>query len=192
MRGKRQPSLLGFGKLDEKEFGGSRLRGNPREQRPIAVKRPMHLVMRSTLARGERSFLRKQNARRIETLVRKLGKEKGVNVYRFANSGNHLHFVVLPSSRPAFRAYVRAVSGLIARISLGVERGTPKGLKFWDARPYTRIVEWGRDFKSVCDYVLQNTLEAIGFIAYQPRENRKERKTRKRGPPRSRRSPYPI
>jgi len=174
MRAKRQPSLPGFGKFEIKEFGGSYLKGNAREERPISAKRPMHLVMRSTLARGERSFLNKSKARQIESLVHKLAKEKGVKVYRFANSGNHLHFLLLPSSREAFHSYIRAISGLIARISLGVERGKALGLKFWDARPYTKIIEWGREFRSVCNYVLQNTLEAIGFIAYQPRGRKKQ------------------
>jgi hypothetical protein len=45
----------GFGQLGVKKFGGSSLRGNAREQRPIAVKRPIHLVMKSSLARGEQS-----------------------------------------------------------------------------------------------------------------------------------------
>jgi REP element-mobilizing transposase RayT len=184
MRSKQQPRLPGFGKLDVIEFGGSLLKGNPRERRPISIKQPMHLVMRSELACGDRSFLKKSNARRIEPLVRRLAKEKGVKLYRFANSGNHLHFLVLPSSKKAFYAYIRAISGLIARISLGVERGKAKGLKFWDARPYTKIVEWGREFRSVCNYILRNTLEAVGFIPYQPRRGHGTRKaSRKRGPP---------
>lgn len=28
----------------------------------------------------------------------------------------------------------------------------------WDAKPFTRIVEWGRDFVGVCAYILQYTL----------------------------------
>jgi REP element-mobilizing transposase RayT len=170
VRSKKQEYLPGFSQLGVKEFGGTALRGNAREARPISIKKPMHLVMRSTLATGERSFLRAKRARKIENLVHKLGKEMGVKVYRFANSGNHLHFIVLPSSRKAFAAYIRAISGLIARLSLGVERGRAKGVKFWDAKPYTKIIEWGREFKFVCNYLLQNTLEALGFIPYKPRK----------------------
>ena len=165
----RQGLLPGFGKLSKKDFGGALLKGNPRECRPISAKRPIHLVMRSSLAKGELSFLRPKRAKIIETLVRRLARERGVRIYRYANSGNHLHLVLLPRSRTAFVSYIRAVSGLIARITLEVERGRALGVKFWDARPYTRIVEWGREFKAVCAYVLQNTLEATGFIAYQPR-----------------------
>ncbi len=158
-----------FDKEFKKDFGGSLLRGNAREARPISLKRPMHLVMRSSLARGELSFLHRNRSKKIETIVRRTASSKGVKVYRFANSGNHLHLIVLPSSRKDFNAFIRSVSGLIARITLGVERGSAKALRFWDARPFTRIIEWGRDYKRACKYVLQNTLEALGFIPYQKR-----------------------
>jgi REP element-mobilizing transposase RayT len=170
MSSKRQPHLPGFGKLSIKEFGGTSLKGNPREARPLSTKRPVHLVMRSSLAKGDRSLLKRGRSQEIEKLVRSLAKAKGVKLYRFANSGNHLHFLMLPSSRRAFQAYIRAISGVIARMSLGVERGRAKGIRFWDARPFTRIVEWGREFKTVSAYVIQNTLEAIGFIPYQTRK----------------------
>ena len=172
MRLRKQPYLPGFKGLEKKEFGGTKLRGNAREQRPIAVKRTMHLVMRSSLATGERSFLRAKRARRIHELVNRLGRKHGVRVYRFANVGNHLHLLVMPKSREAFKAYVRAISGIIARLTMEAQRGHALGKKFWDARPFTRIVEWGRDFKIACQYVLQNRLEALGFIPYQPRKNK--------------------
>jgi REP element-mobilizing transposase RayT len=166
-----QIALPGFQFSSAKTFGGSTLKGNAREQRPISVKRPMHVVMRSSLATNEHSFLKPQRARRIETLVRRIGKAKGVKVYRYANAGNHLHLVVLPRSRESFHAFTRAISGVIARLTLGVERGRAQGKKFWDAKPFTRILEWGRDFKTTVSYVLQNKLEALGFIPYQKRSS---------------------
>jgi hypothetical protein len=164
-----QPQLPGFDGLKAKEFGGNQKSGNPREQRPIAQKRPLHLVMRSSHARGAQSFLIPQRARQIEKIARDLGREKQVRLYRLANAGNHLHLVVFPKSRKAFNAYIKALTGLIARITLGAERGKAKGLKFWDARPYTRIIEWGKDYRGVLNYLFRNTLEALGFTPYQPR-----------------------
>ena len=175
MRSSQQFIFSGFEKLKIKDFGGALIKGNPREARPVSTKRPMHLVMRSTLARGERSFLRPARAKQIKDLVQRTSQRHGVKVYRFANSGNHLHLVIKPVSKRAFQTYIRAISGLIARITLGAEKGKAKGLKFWDARPFTRIVEWGQDYQNVCNYVLQNTVEAIGFIAYQPRGRKKAR-----------------
>ena len=179
MRVRKQHYLPGFDQLGlgEKEFGGSeRLKkAHAREKRPISIKRPLHLVMHSTLATGERSFLRAKRARKIEELVHRLGREKGVKIYRFANSGNHLHFIVLPKSRNAFKAYIKAISGIIARFTLGAERGSAQSVRFWDAKPYTKIIEWGREYKTVCNYLLRNTLEALGFIAYTPRRRASQR-----------------
>ena len=166
MKRKKQHYFQGFDKLGIKEFGGSLLKkGNPREARPISIKKPIHLVLKSSLATGELSFLRTCRVDRIEKLVSRIGKIQGVKVYRYANSGNHLHLVVLPRSKVAFRSFLRAIAGLIARVTLGAERGKAKGIKFWDARPFTRIIEWGKEFDIVSRYVQQNILEAIGFIA---------------------------
>lgn len=172
VRSPKQAYLIGFDGLGAKTFGGSTIKGNPRDARPISTKNPMHLVMRSSHATGTRSFLKGARVRQIETLVYRLGKQTGVRVYRYANSGNHLHLVVLPRSRRAFHAYLRAISGLIARITLGAERGSAADVQFWDARPFTRILQWGKDFQNACRYVLQNTLEAIGFLPYQPRKSK--------------------
>ncbi len=164
--------LPGFDGLKIKSFGGSLLKGNPRDARPISTKRPIHLVMRSSLARGRRSFLSPAIAQRIQRLVYRLARNRGITIYRFANSGNHLHIIARTPSRESYRGYVRALSGIIARITLGVERGKSKGLRFWDARPFTRIIEWGREYKIASKYVTQNLLEALGFIPYQERKDR--------------------
>lgn len=42
---------------------------------------------------------------------------------------------------------------------------------FWEFRPFSRIVSWGRDFKNCVQYLKQNVLEAVGFAAYKPRKN---------------------
>jgi hypothetical protein len=172
-RGPQQPYFEALQGLKEKSFGGSLIKGNAREARPISVKRPMHLVMRSTRAKGEHSLLARRM--RIERAIRKVGKLTGVKVYRYANSGNHLHLVILPRSRPAYHAFIRAISGIVARIALGVERGRPGAHDtrgFWDALPFTKIIEWGRQFANAHWYVLQNKLEAEGFTDYRPRKRK--------------------
>ncbi len=42
---------------------------------------------------------------------------------------------------------------------------------FWQFRPFSRVVSWGRNFKSCARYIKQNVLEAYGFIKYEPRKN---------------------
>jgi REP element-mobilizing transposase RayT len=194
---RKQEFLPGFEFVGDKEFGGShrkgvRVTGNPKSARPFSTKRALHLVMRSKHAVGERSFLRAKFHGRIERVIRSLAAAKGIKVYRLAINGNHIHILLQATSRHAFPQYVRGISGIIARIVLGTERGTagaPKRTKsegagtesvfapslpdrFWDARPYTRIVEWGRAFRSAAKYVVQNFLEAHGFIPYHPRKHK--------------------
>jgi REP element-mobilizing transposase RayT len=177
----KREKQLGFEILEGKNvkhFGGSYLKNsNPKTPRPISIKKSMHLVMRSSYAKGEYSFLKR--AKKIQDIINTQGKAFGVKVYRQANGGNHLHLVILPRSRQAFNGFIRAISGLIARCVLDVERGrsffksdgkNPAG--FWDKRPFTRIIEWGREFKTVSTYLVQNTLEALGFIPYQPRKQK--------------------
>jgi REP element-mobilizing transposase RayT len=163
---------LGFEILNKKSmkyFGGAFLKNsNPKEKRPISTKKTMHLVVRSTMAKGSMSLLR--NNKKVSEIVYKQAKFCGVKIYKFANAGNHLHLIILPSSRTAFMRFIRSMTGLIARYILKAQKGSAKSVQFWDKRPFTRILEWGKDFKITSDYLLQNTLEAYGFIPYQPRK----------------------
>lgn len=190
-----QPQIPGLSLKRQLTFGGSDLTSHPKEQRAIPLDRPIHLVMRSLYAKGPRSFLRKDLAESIFAIIERQARRFNVKLYRYANAGNHLHMVVKPSSRRGYKGFIRSISGLMARLVLKVERGLSlntiaqgskkqrvndknfnsskdaavKKNRFWQSRPFTRILSWGRDFKGVSDYLMQNTLEAIGFIAYKPR-----------------------
>lgn len=52
-----------------------------------------------------------------------------------------------------------------------------KSNKFWQTRIYSRLMSWGRDFKNVKKYILQNTLEALGILPYTPRAKGTRSKT---------------
>lgn len=79
--------------------------------------------MRSSHARGKLSFLSQSRAKGIKELIDRTARAKGVRVYRYANSGNHLHLIILPRSRQAYFSFIRAISGLIARLTLGAHSG---------------------------------------------------------------------
>lgn len=145
-------------------FGGQIYAGNPKHKRPFYSKLALHLVLRSSLAKGRNSMLHDRNRDRIKWLIRKQAKRFGVELYRYANSGNHLHLLVKPSrERAGLQAFLRAVSGLIARTVLQAERGSAKGKKFWDARPFSRVVSWGKAFDRCARYIERNVFEALGF-----------------------------
>lgn len=116
------------------------------------------------MARGERSMRHKRNRKVVDGIVRRQASLWGIRIYKYANVGNHLHLLLRPRSRRRYKGFVRAVSGLIARTILRAQRGKAKGIKFWQARPYTRIVRWGQDFVRSKRYVELNIKEAMGFL----------------------------
>jgi REP element-mobilizing transposase RayT len=220
----RQLRMEGASFRTQKSFGGvlspvsgKEWKSNPKTARPVAVRQAMHLVLRSSLARNERSML--LHDRTIQRVLRRLAKRFGIRLYDIANSGNHLHLILRLPHRQALTPFLKAATGLIARIVLRVERGhawtdrplhrqghatTPRTGKssrsrgteglasqknsatqltssgpqacstrqtragFWDARPWSRIVSFGPDFKRLKDYLMLNRADLTGFASQSP------------------------
>lgn len=154
-----------------KAFGGSMLAGKRKSRRPISTKRAMHLVLSSKHVLKNGSFPRHRKL--IEATVGRAIKKFGVKVYRLAVARDHIHMIVKVRSRASYVFFVQFVSGLLA-LKLRIE----KHAKFWACRPFTRIVEWGRDFTRTCDYVMMNELESMRWIRYQPRGRGSSRQRR--------------
>ena len=73
--------------------------------------------------------------------------------------------------RDSYNKFIRVITGLIARHVGGTQKGRPLKEKFWDARPFTRIVSFAkREFATVKTYLLRNVLEAIGWFPYIDRD----------------------
>ena len=160
--------------------------------RPLCSKDSIHFVLRSPWARGSDSFLAIRNRKAIDNLIRRFAKKFGVRIYEQAVNGNHIHLLLRITNRPLYRSFIEAISGKIAshvmrnqsfnlfcrsrRISrrgdgsLGYKAAT-KSRGFWEFMPFSRVVAWGRDFKTCVSYLKQNVLEALGFISYKPRKN---------------------
>lgn len=157
-------AYLEFYRRNPSCFGGSLLRGNPKGPRPYHAHQALHVVLRSTRAKGARSLLRREGE--IKKILRKQATRFGVRLYKVANSGNHLHLLLKPpKNRADFAGFLRALSGLIARLILRAEKGRAKGIRFWDKRPFSRIVSWGAPFRRCARYVIRNVLETSGLEA---------------------------
>ncbi len=180
----RRKSQLSFFEEMKRFFGGRLLHGRRRRARPLSKKEAMHTVLRSSWAVGPHSFLKKQNKNAIKAIIYAVAKKYGVKVYRLSIQGNHIHFVIRLTNRPLYNAFIRVLTSQIAshvmdhrsfdefRRNLATTEIQGLGQRFWQFRPFTRILAWGRDFKTCCAYVLQNTLEALGFVDFKPRQNR--------------------
>jgi REP element-mobilizing transposase RayT len=157
-----QPSLPGFTrKTIQRAHGGELARGKRKTRRPFDPKQALHVVLRSSRARGTYSMLHPRHCNHIKNLLDRLKKRWDVSVYRYANVGNHVHLLIRAKSRANWQGFIRELSGGIAMIVTGARKGNAWG-GFWDHLVYTRIVAFGRDFKSVAEYVCKNIWEGFG------------------------------
>lgn len=149
-------------------YGGTyrNTRNGRSRPRPVSSRHSMHLVLRSTKARGAWSFWRSYNSRQIERILSKFSKSHGVKIISKANVGNHLHLHIRLSRISGYNRFIRAVTGSIAMAVTGSSRWSNsknRKLKFWDLRPFTRIVIGSRDFSNVKNYIRINQLEGMGY-----------------------------
>ncbi len=141
------------------KHGGSYAKGKRKSARPVVTKSPMHLMFRSSRARGSWNFLRKPRA--IEEKARALAKKYRVRVFHYTNVGNHLHFTVQAASRRELQSFLRVLPQAIAFLVTGTRKGKPIG-RFWDHLAFSRVVAWGKDKYRMANYHEKNRLEAQG------------------------------
>lgn len=172
-----------------REHGGSLAVGKRRTRRPINIKKPVHLVLRSDIAKGRRSLL--SHYMLIVRLLDRYAKKFHVKVHEYAVCGNHIHLFVSGSTRRELQSFFRVLPGQIAQQIMNqipladnetkaFEGGTPSEKKmhsknqrtFWTYTAYTRIVSGIRDFRNVTNYVIQNTRETFGNVKYKFRRGR--------------------
>jgi REP element-mobilizing transposase RayT len=142
------------------EYGGTLTLGKRKTARPFNCKSSIHLVLRSTEARGSKSFLTPANKIKVETLLKKLSTRWSISIYEKAISGNHIHLLVRAKQKIQLQNFLRVLAGQIAMQVGGRKKGSPNERKFWDLLAYSRLVSWGREFLKVKKYVFQNFLEA--------------------------------
>src|SRR4051794_8972480 len=125
--------------------GGDTRKGQRKIERPIATKKSMHVILRSSVARGRYSLLQTQHARFIEKILVSKGRKHGVRIEQQANSGNHLHLLVRAQTRTGFQNCLRDVTGKIAQKITGAKKGNAFGKRFWDVLAFSRLVQAGQD-----------------------------------------------
>jgi len=144
------------------DHGGDAVRGSRKVARPLATKRPMHIVLRSSLAVKDKSFLRRKNRHLVEAILETLAARYGIRVMKFQNVGNHLHLLIQGKCRVLLQKFLRAFPSKVALAITGAKRGNPVG-RFFDSIFFSRVVEWGRDIRRLKNYFFKNELEASGL-----------------------------
>jgi hypothetical protein len=152
----------------------------------------MHLVLRSSNAFGDWSFLKAKNNRIVRAIIEKFSVIYGVRVISLANVGNHLHLQIHLGNRHTYRPFIRAITGAIAMKITGRTRWAKTATsrfigesaqekndvklarplskeKFWDYRPFTRFVQSLRANLNLKDYIRINELEGQGYFRSEAR-----------------------
>lgn len=142
-------------------FGGTLLRDKRnRVARPVSTRHPIHLILKSSQARGAWSFLQPRNRKILDRTLAQMSERYGVRVLKTGNAGNHIHLLLKFSSRTSYLIFIRVLTGTMVRRICGI-RALDR--KFFDFRPFTRIVEGGlRGFRIAWAYIHLNELEGRG------------------------------
>jgi len=149
-----------------KEFHGGDLNRSRRKcVRPLARKRPIHLVMKADcLLIPARPW--------IQAEIRRFAARFAIKVYSLTVSPDHIHLVIEIPSRRGYVAFIRSLSSRIAK---------RLGKAIWKTVPFTRVAHWGRDFENLMQYLKQNDEEMRVERAYVPRKDYYRRFRSKQG-----------
>jgi REP element-mobilizing transposase RayT len=158
----KQYALL---KNELSSYGGILLNTRKARQkpRPLAVRESMHVVLRSSKAKGEWSFKKTRHENKISAILHKFAEKYHVHIFSLANVGNHLHLHIQLGARASYKPFIRAVTGAIAQAVTKASRVNRLAGKFWDYRPFTRIVKGFNARLTLGDYIRVNQMEGLGY-----------------------------
>jgi len=165
---------IAFGFLGDfkREFGGSLLEGKRKTKRPLSTKEPIHLVLKST---GNRVF--SPGDRRIENLIRNQAAKYKIKLFRVSLNWTHVHAIVQVKDRKTYNSFIRTVTARLVRLISQIRKLDLSGL--FDLRPFTKIISWGRQFKSLLGYHDLNDLEAFGYVKREKKPKRKSKQKKR-------------
>ncbi len=154
-----------------KAYGGDLLRKRKARLsgRPLTIRQTMHFVLRSTQANGKWSFF--LHKIKIRSILEAFGQKYGVKLISMANVGNHLHLHIQLTHRQTYPAFIRAVTASIMIAVTGISRWNKIKLKkkFWDRRPFSRVITSYNQVLRMKDYILINRLEGHSYSRDQAR-----------------------
>jgi REP element-mobilizing transposase RayT len=163
--------------------GGAPAKGRRKIARPLDRRKPLHVVLKSSVAKGRLSLLSSRHRLVVEKTLRERAVQFGVKIHSFQNMGNHLHVLISFTNRELVQNFLRTVTALIARAVTGAKKGKPFGKRFWDGLAFTRVISGFKDFQSTEAYLHKNEVERVvgkeGRAALEDFEERRRSLRRK-------------
>lgn len=109
-------------------------------------------------------MLQKKHKSRINFLIRDTAARYSVKLHGYQNVGNHIHLHVQVRSREDWKCFLRVLPQRIMFAVTGARRGKPKG-KFWTLLAFSRVVQWGRQYRAMVNYMAKNARQARDILA---------------------------
>ncbi len=144
---------VGFSKLNSKVksadlsalrarriHGGEIGKGRRKLRRPVVSGKWMHVTLKSTLAKGAYSLLNIKHRFKVQSLIHAEAKRNFITIGDGVNMGNHFHLKIKCQTRQGFQKFLRAITGKIARLVTGAQKGKPFGKRFWDNLAFSRVL----------------------------------------------------
>lgn len=100
---------LKMGQSYKKQFGGELLIGQRKTQRPLSIKKPIHLVLRSSQSKV---FVPWNKS--LEELIYKTAKQFNIKIYDLSLNWSHIHSIIMIKDRMDYVRFVRALTSILA------------------------------------------------------------------------------
>ena len=123
----------------------------------------MHLVLKAERATGPWCFRSPQNYAKVIGILKKFSLRQNVTILSFANVYNHMHFHIRFPDRTRYKRFIRAITSAIVHAISGVHRRNKPKTKFWDFRPFTRIIYDELARRIIENYIRINQFQGAGF-----------------------------
>ena len=157
----KKPKQLQFAfeKMNQKNskiFGGETLIGKRKTTRPLSDRKPIHLILRSDSV----NVFTPTN-KSLKRLIYNLAEKYSIKIYELALNHTHIHFVIKLKDKNLYKFFIRE---LTSKIAITIRKKLPHLKTILSLRPYSRILEWGKDFETAINYVILNIEESMGWI----------------------------
>ncbi len=153
-----------------KVYGGSM---NYRKvRRPFDSEKLTHVVFKAKLGSAI-WFTRSQSS--IAKLVSRSAYRYGVKIRDLSINKDHIHILFDVKNRLDHICFLRFFACEMGRKynAIRARLGVKSVGSLWVARPFSRLVSWGRkSVQIVRNYIQKNRNETMGFVEYRPRKHR--------------------
>ena len=129
-----KPSLARAGKtlkIPAVPHGGKANVGVRKAARPLDLKKPIRVTLKSKWAKGKLALNSTANKKAVDQIIRERADQFGILIQSVENSGDTVKITLVTKSREPVQDNLRTMSALIARKVTGARRGKPFGKRFW-------------------------------------------------------------